>query len=57
MNIIKELCRWKGVEIVERNMAVDHEHILVMIPPKISVSGFMEYLKGKSSLNEISIQV
>ena len=33
-----------------RNMAVDHVHILVMIPPKISVSGFMGYLKGKSSL-------
>ena len=50
MDTIKELCRWKGVEILEGNMAVDHVHILVMIPPKISVSGFMGYLKGKSSL-------
>lgn len=50
MEIIKELCRWKGVEILEGNMAVDHEHILVMIPPKYSISGFMGYLKGKSSL-------
>ena len=50
MEIIKELCRWKGVEIVEGEMAVDHVHLLLMIPPKISVSGFMGYLKGKSSL-------
>ena len=50
MEIIKELCRWKGVEILEGNMAVDHVHILVMIPPKYSISGFMGYLKGKSSL-------
>lgn len=47
---LKELCRWKGVEILEGTMATDHVHILVMILPKMSVSGFMEYLKGKSSL-------
>ena len=50
MQIIRELCQWKGVEILEGEMAVDHVHLLVMIPPKISVSGFMGYLKGKSSL-------
>ena len=50
MDTIKELCRWKGVEIIEGEMAIDHVHILVEIPPKISVSGFMGYLKGKSSL-------
>ena len=50
METIKELCRWKGVEILEGEMAIDHVHILVEIPPKISVSGFMGYLKGKSSL-------
>ena len=49
MEIIKELCRWKGVEILEGEMAIDHIHLLVMIPPKMSVSGFMGYLKGKSS--------
>ena len=49
-DIIRELCRWKGVEILEGNMAIDHIHILVMIPPKMSVSGFMGFLKGKSSL-------
>ena len=50
IKIIRELCRWKGVEILEGEMAVDHVHLLLMIPPKISVSGFMGYLKGKSSL-------
>ena len=50
MQIIRELCQWKGVEILEGEMAVDHVHLLVMIPPKISISGFMGYLKGKSSL-------
>lgn len=50
MVILKELCRWKRVEILEGNMAVDHFHILVMIQPKMSVSGFMGFLKGKSSL-------
>ena len=50
MDTIRELCRWKGVEIIEGEMAVDHVHLLLMIPPKMSVSGFMGYLKGKSSL-------
>ena len=50
METIRELCRWKGVEIVEGEMAEDHVHLLLMIPPKMSVSGFMGYLKGKSSL-------
>ena len=50
MNIIKELCQWKGVEIIEGEMAVDHIHLLLSIPPKLSVSGVMGYIKGKSSL-------
>ena len=50
MEIIREMCRWKGVEILEGEMAIDHIHLLLMIPPKMSVSGFMGYLKGKSSL-------
>ena len=48
--IIKQLCKYKGVEILEGHMMVDHVHFLVSIPPKISVSSFMEYLKGKSAL-------
>ena len=48
--ILRELCERKGVEIVEANACPDHIHMLVKIPPKISVSDFMGYLKGKSSL-------
>lgn len=40
----------KGVEIIEASLCPDHIHMLVSIPPKISVSSFMGYLKGKSSL-------
>lgn len=48
--ILRELCEWKGVEIIEANACEDHIHMLLSIPPKISVSGFMGFLKGKSSL-------
>ena len=48
--IIRTLCQWKGVEIIEGEICPDHIHLLLSIPPKISVSGFMGYLKGKSSL-------
>jgi putative transposase len=44
------LCEWKGIKIIEANMCKDHIHMLVSIPPKISVSGFVGFLKGKSSL-------
>ena len=47
---IIDLCKWKGVEILEAEACPDHIHMLVQIPPKISVSSFMGYLKGKSSL-------
>lgn len=48
--IIRKLCEWKGVEIIEAEACPDHIHLLVSVPPKISVSSFMGYLKGKSSL-------
>ena len=48
--IIRELCQRKGVEIIEANACRDYIHMLVSIPPKLSVSAFMGYLKGKSSL-------
>ena len=48
--IIRTLCERKGVEIIEANACKDHIHLLVSIPPKYSVSGFVGYLKGKSSL-------
>ena len=48
--IIKTLCGYKGVEILEGHMMPDHVHLLLSIPPSISISSFMGYLKGKSSL-------
>ena len=48
--ILRELCNWKQVEIVEAEVCPDHIHMLVKIPPKISVSGFVGFLKGKSTL-------
>lgn len=48
--ILRKLCEYKGVEIHAANACPDHIHMLVSIPPKISVAYFMGYLKGKSSL-------
>ena len=48
--IIQTLCKYKNVEIVEGAVCSDHVHLCVCIPPKISVSSFMGYLKGKSTL-------
>ena len=48
--ILRRLCESKGVEIIEGHLMPAHVHILVSIPPKISVSSFMGYLKGKSAL-------
>ena len=50
IEIIKLLCQYKGVKIIEGHMMPDHVHLLVSIPPKQSVSSFMGYLKGKSAL-------
>ena len=49
-DILRQICTWKGVEIIEGEICPDHVHLLVAIPPKMSVSVFMGYLKGKSSL-------
>ena len=48
--ILRQLCERKGIEIIEATACPDHIHMLVSIPPKISVSSFVGYLKGKSSL-------
>jgi len=48
--ILRELCNWKGVEIIQAEVCPDHVHMLVKIPPKMSVSGFIGFLKGKSTL-------
>ena len=46
---ISQLCEWKGIKNLEAEACPDHIHLFVEIPPKISVSSFMGYLKGKSS--------
>ena len=48
--IIRTLCEQKGVEIIEAEACPDHIHLLVSIPPYISIAQFMGFLKGKSSL-------
>jgi putative transposase len=47
--ILRQLCEWKGVTVLEAEACPDHIHMLVEIPPKYAVSSFMGYLKGKSS--------
>ena len=48
--ILRELCNWKGITIIEAEVCPDHIHMLIEIPPKYSVSGIMGFLKGKSSI-------
>ena len=48
--ILRNLCERKRVEIIEANACIDHIHMLISVPPKISISSFMGYLKDKSSL-------
>ncbi len=48
--ILRKLCEQKNVEIIEAELCPDHIHMLVSIPPNMSVSSFVGYLKGKSSL-------
>lgn len=48
--ILKRLCKYKGVEVIEGSMCIDHIHICLAIPPKYSVSTIVGYLKGKSAM-------
>ena len=48
--ILRELCKRKKVNIITAEVCIDHVHMFVEIPPKLSVSTFMGYLKGKSSV-------
>ncbi|HFI0105930.1 TPA: IS200/IS605 family transposase [Streptococcus suis] len=50
IDIFRHLCQYKGVEIIEGHMMRDRVHMLVLIPPKLSISDFMGYLKSKSAL-------
>ena len=47
---LRRLCEYQNVEIIKANACLDHIHMLLKIPPKLSVSKFMGYLKGKSAL-------
>ena len=47
VEIIPKLCEMKGVSLIEGKVCKDHVHMYVAIPPKLSVSDFMSYLKGK----------
>ena len=48
--VLRDLCDWQDVKIIEAEVCPDHIHMFVSIPPKLSVSKFMDILKGKSSL-------
>ena len=50
IEIFHHLCQYKGAEIIEVHMMPDHVHMLVLVPPKLSISDFMGYLKSKSAL-------
>jgi putative transposase len=47
---IRAICSWKEVEIIEMNIQIDHVHMYISIPPKISVSDFLGILKGKTAI-------
>ena len=49
-DLIKQLCEWKKVEILEGNVQSDHIHLVLSVPPKYSVSEFVGFLKGKSAI-------
>ena len=49
----KWMCRYKGVEIIEGHVMPDHIHLVLSIPPKISVSSFIGYLKGKNCFDDV----
>ena len=48
--ILRKLCQWKGITIIEAEVCPDHIHMLLEIPPKYSVSSVLGFLKGKSSI-------
>ena len=50
VRVLKRLCEYKGIEIVEGKACLDHIHLCLSIPPKYSVAGMIGYLKGKSSM-------
>ena len=55
--IIKQLCEWKKVEILEGNVQVDHIHMVLSFPPKYSVSEVVGFLKGKSAIKVFDLHL
>ena len=55
--IIKQLCEWKKVEIVEGNVQSDHIHLVISVPPKYSISELIGFLKGKSAIKIFDMHV
>jgi putative transposase len=55
--IIKQLCEWKRVEILEGNVQSDHIHLVISVPPKYSISEFIGFLKGKSAIKIFDMHV
>ena len=49
-DIIRQLCEWKKIEIIEGNVQVDHIHLVLSVPPKYSISEVVGFLKGKSAI-------
>jgi putative transposase len=49
-NDLRMLCQWKGVEILELNVQIDHVHVICSVPPKVSISELMGTLKGKLAI-------
>jgi putative transposase len=47
---IRELCKWRDLEIIEGNVQIDHVHLVIWIPPKYLVSEVVGFLKGKSAI-------
>jgi putative transposase len=48
-DIIRQLCEWRNIELLESNVQIDHIHLVLSIPPKYSVSEAVGFLKGKSA--------
>jgi putative transposase len=49
-NILRRLCEYKGIEVIEGTLCIDHIHMCLSIPPKYSVAAIVGYLKGKSAM-------
>jgi len=48
--IIRQLCSWRGIEILEGKVQVDHVHLVISVPPKYAISSVLGFLKGKSAI-------